>query len=72
MSIHDEKEYNRFKSLMYLDEQGTQDDPGLYWRTKFLWNIDLTELLDNKATVASVMNMTENKLQKKPGVEKDL
>ena len=36
MSIKDKKEYKQFKSLMYLDKEGTQDDPGPYWRTKFL------------------------------------
>ena len=35
MSLHDEKEYRRFKSLTYLDKKGTPEDPGPYWVAKF-------------------------------------
>ena len=31
MSIKDEREYEKFKSLMHLDEFGTEQDPGPYW-----------------------------------------
>ena len=65
MSIHNEKEYERFKYLIYLDKKGTPDDPGLYWVARFLWSIDPTELPDNKAAVAAVRHVTE-KLQKNP------
>ena len=30
MSIKDEKEYEKFKSLMHLDDFGTEQDPGPY------------------------------------------
>ena len=30
MSIKDEKDYEYFKSLMHLEEEGTVDDPGPY------------------------------------------
>ena len=66
MLIADEKEYTRFKELNYLDEQGTQDDLGHYWRTGFPWEIDPAELPDNKAAVLAVMLVTEKKLQKNP------
>ena len=58
MSIHDKK------SLTYLDKKGTPEDPGPYWVAKFPWNIDPTELPDNKTAVATVMHVTEKKLQK--------
>ena len=72
MSIHDEKEYKRFKSLTYLDKKGTPNNPSLYWVAMFPWNIDPTELPDNKAAVTDVTHVTKKKLQKKPGVERDL
>lgn len=64
ISIHEEKEYERFRSLMYLDTEGTSDDPGPYWRTRFPWTVEPEDLIDNKAAVAAVMNATEKKLSK--------
>ena len=64
MSIKDEKEYERFKSLMHLDSSGTADDPGPYWRTGFPWTIEPNDMADNKAAVAAVMHATEKKLRK--------
>ena len=51
MSLKEEREYERFRSLMFLDEQGTHDDPGPYWRTEFPWTIEPDDLVDNKAAV---------------------
>ena len=64
MSIKDEKEYEKFRSLMYLDSSGTIDDPGPYWRTGFPWTIEPSDMTDNKAAVAAVMHATEKKLRK--------
>ena len=64
MSIKDEKEYERFKSLMYLDVDGVEEDPGPYWRTDFPWTIEPDDLVDNKAAVLAVMRATEKKLSK--------
>ena len=66
MSLKDERDYERFKSLMYLDSAGTDEDPGPYWRTSFPWTIEPKDLVDNKAAVAAVMYSTERKLSKKP------
>ena len=66
MSLKDEKEYNRFKSLMYLDITGTHEDPGPYWRTSFPWTVEPHDLVDNKAAVLAVMRATEKKLSKNP------
>ena len=64
MSIKDEREYQKFKSLMYLDTAGTDDDPGPYWRTGFPWTVEPSDLVDNKAVVKAVMHATERKLNK--------
>ena len=66
MSLKEEREYDHFKSLMFLDEQGTHDDPGPYWRTEFPWTIEPDDLIDNKAAVTAVMHATEKKLSKNP------
>ena len=66
MSIKEEREYYRFKSLMYLDKCGNKDDPGPYWRTEFPWTIEPDDLVDNKAAVAAVMYATEKKLGRNP------
>ena len=66
MSIKDEMDYEKFKSLMYLDSEGTVDDPGPYWRTGFPWTIEPKDMIDNKAVVAAVMNATKRKLSKNP------
>ena len=59
MSIRDEKEYDKFKSLMFLDTDGSDTDPGPYWRTRFPWTVEPADLADNKAAVAAVMHSTE-------------
>ena len=64
MSIKDELDYEKFKSLMYLDTDGTSEDPGPYWRTGFPWTIEPSDLIDNKAAVAAVMHATEKKLNR--------
>ena len=66
ISIKEEKEYKRFKELMYLDVEGTSDDPGPYWRTKYPWVIPKTDLEDNYAAVHGVMMSTARKLNKNP------
>lgn len=64
MSIKDEKEYEKFKSLMQLDVLGTEEDPGPYWRTGFPWTVEPSDLVDNRAAVTAVMHSTERKLNK--------
>ena len=66
MSIKDEKEYKKFKENMYLDEKGTPEDQGPYWRTNYPWKIPREELIDNKEAVLGVMRSTERKLAKDP------
>ena len=66
MSIKEEKEYKMFLDNMYLDTDGTSDDPGPYWRTKYPWKIPREELVDNKEAVLGVMRSTERKLSKDP------
>ena len=69
MSLHDEREYVKFKDNLIYDEKGTEHDPGPYWRTKLPWNMDRMELVDNKPAVLGVMNATKRKLQKDPSWE---
>ena len=66
MSIKDEKEYAKFRKNMFLDEVGTEDDPGPYWRTKYPWNIPREDLVDNFPAVFSTMKATAKKLENKP------
>ena len=70
MSIKDEKDYEYFKSLMHLEEEGTVDDPGPYWETLQPWIIDKKVLVDNKPAVLGVMNSTMRKLNKEPHLSK--
>ena len=62
MSIYNEKQYNRFKALTYLEEKGTPENPGPFWVAKFLWDIDPTRLPDNRSAVAAVMHVTDKML----------
>ena len=66
MSIKEEKQYEKFKSLMYLDEEGTLEDPGPYWRTKFPWKLNPNELVNNRPAVTAMMYATEKKLLRNP------
>ena len=66
ISLKEEKEYKKFKENMYLDVEGTTDDPGPYWRTKYPWVIPKTDLEDNYAAVHGVMTSTARKLNKNP------
>ena len=66
MSLKEEKEYKKFCDNMYLDVEGTSDDPGPYWRTRYPWNIDRMELPDNYKAVHATMNSTARKLEKDP------
>ena len=34
MSLKEERDLEHFKSLMYLEEEGTVNDPGPYWVTR--------------------------------------
>ena len=49
---------------MHLDISGTEDDPGPYWRTKFPWTVEPSDLIDNKKAVLAVMRSTLKKLEK--------
>ena len=62
MSIREEKEYEKFKTLMFLDTEGSETDPGPYWRTGYPWTVEPEDLVNNKAAVAAVMHSTERKL----------
>ena len=64
MSLKDEREYKKFKSNLKYERDGTEDDPGPYWRTSFSWNIDKNLLVNNKSAVLGVMNATKRKLSK--------
>lgn len=66
MSLQDEREYIKFKNNLSYDEVGSASDPGPYWVTKLPWNVDKTELVDNKVAVIAVMNSTKRKLGKDP------
>ena len=66
MSLHDEREYAKFRDNLVYDEVGTEEDPGPYWKTKLPWNINKMELVDNKPAVIGVMNATKKKLAKDP------
>ena len=63
MSIKEEKEYKKFCQNMFLDEIGTEDDPGPYWRTSFPWNVPREDLENNYAAVKSAMEATERRLK---------
>ena len=64
ISIKDELEYAKFKSLMHLDIAGSEADPGPYWTTKFPWTLNPEELINNKRAVTALMHSTERKLLK--------
>ena len=66
MSLKNEREYDKFRANMYLDKEGTPNDPGPYWRTKYPWNIDKNELPQNFPAVLGVMNSTVRKLDRDP------
>ena len=66
MTLKEEKEYKKFLDNMYLDEKGTEADPGPYWRTNYPWRIPREDLVDNKQAVLGVMRSTERKLSKDP------
>ena len=66
MSLKEEKEYNKFRDNMFLDEKGTKEDPGPYWRTKYPWNVPKQDLIDNYPAVLGVMSSTAKKLDKDP------
>ena len=66
MSLKDEREYERFKSNLKYEEDGTFDDPGPFWRTSYPWNVDRNQLINNKSAVLGVMNSTKRKLRKDP------
>lgn len=64
MSLKEERDYKLFKNNLYLDEKGTETDPGPYWRTSYPWKIPKEELIDNKPAVMGMMKATERKLSK--------
>ena len=66
MSLHDEREYVKFKDNLSYNETGSEYDPGPFWETKLPWNIEKSELVDNKPAVIAVMNSTKRKLAKDP------
>ena len=66
ISLKEEREYQKFRKNMFLDTQGTPEDPGPYWRTKYPWNIPKEELINNYEAVLGVMNSTVRKLDKDP------
>ena len=66
MSLKDEREYERFKSLMVLDTVGTEVDPGPYWVSELPWTVDRYKLINNKPAVLGVMRSTIKKLDKDP------
>ena len=65
-TIKQEREYGQFKKNMYLDEEGTEEDPGPYWRTSYPWVVPREDLPNNRPAVLGVMNTTARKLDKDP------
>ena len=66
MSLKDEREYNNFARRMRYDKEGTENDPGPYWRCSYPWKIPKEELIDNYPAVIKVMDSTAKKLKKDP------
>ena len=66
MTLKDEKEYDLFLSHMEHDKEGTNEDPGPYWRVKYPWIVPKEDLPDNITAVRGVMNATAKKLSKDP------
>ena len=64
MSIKDERDYEHFKTLMYLDQEGSVNDPGPYWVSSLPWTLEKAVLIDNKPAVLGVMNSTMRKLSR--------
>ena len=64
MSLKYEKKYEYFKSLIVLDDKGTETDQGPYWVTKQPWIKERETPIDNRAAVLGVMNSTIRKLSK--------
>ena len=66
MSLKEEREYKKFRDNMYLDEAGTEADPGPYWRTRYPWSVPKEDLIDNLPAVTAIMHTTMRKLNKDP------
>ena len=69
MLIWDKKEYERFKENLTYEPEGTEGDPGPYWHTSYLWNLDKSQLVNNLPAVKGVMEATKRKLQRNPAWE---
>ena len=59
MSLKDEREYERFRHNLKYEPLGMTADPGPYWRTSYLWNVDKHLLIDNLPAVKGVMEATK-------------
>ena len=66
MSLKEEREYKKFRDNMFLDEAGTEADPGPYWRTRYPWSVPKEDLIDNLPAVTAIMHTTMRKLNKDP------
>ena len=66
MSLKEEREYKKFRQNMFLDEVGTEADPGPYWRTSYPWSVPKEDLIDNLPAVTAIMHSTMRKLDKDP------
>ena len=66
MTLKDEREYELFSSKLQYDVEGTENDPGPYWRASYPWLLPREDLIDNKPAVLGVMNATARKLSKNP------
>ena len=49
---------------MYLNIEGTAEDPGPYWRTRYPWKVPREELPDNYEAVLGIMKSTTRKMNK--------
>ncbi len=66
MTIEDEKKYKQLRKNMFLDKEGTEEDPGPYWRTSYPWVVPREDLVNNLPAVLGVMHSTARKLDKDP------
>ena len=66
MSLHDEREYECFSEELIYDADGTETDPGHYWRANLPWVIPKEKLIMIKPAVERVMRSTLKRLSKTP------
>ena len=66
MSIKEEREYEVIRSNLEYDAIGTQADPGPYFRSSLPWEIDKSNLGNNRSAVLGTLNATLKRIEKDP------